>query len=108
MRERTQHVRRPGSRALSAPALLAIAVAACACVQTVEPQGGDPGTTPVQASGSHAAPAPARAAAGGGDDDAGARAQAAGGLGVLTWNLDWFQDPSEGPSDDAAGSARKR
>lgn len=72
---------------------LSVAMACTRCVQTVA---SDPEVAKTPAQHTHA---PARMVT---RDSGSAR------ISVLTWNLDWFQDPSEGPSDDAAQYAAVR
>jgi endonuclease/exonuclease/phosphatase family metal-dependent hydrolase len=75
-----------------------VAMSCARCVQTVD---SDPPT--VAKSSARRAPPHASGAAQPTARDAGAAR-----ISVLTWNLDWFQDPSEGPSDDAQQYAAVR
>jgi endonuclease/exonuclease/phosphatase family metal-dependent hydrolase len=77
---------------------VSVVIGCARCVQTVDP---DPPTTG-ESSARHASPPPSRAVPPTPRDAGAAR------ITVLTWNLDWFQDPSEGPSDDARQYAAVR
>jgi endonuclease/exonuclease/phosphatase family metal-dependent hydrolase len=75
-----------------------VAIGCADCVQTVD---SDPPPA-AKSSARRAAPHSSGAAQPGSHDAGAAR------ISVLTWNLDWFQDPTEGPSDDALQYAAVR